>query len=602
MGNLARMTANPSKRGLTGRSQLVGSCWSALVAKEGWEMRRLARATVGVLAVVPLLLTSCGGGDSDGSKVAAPDLGAEPIESGLDPNAKPTRGGQLVYGLEGDTTTFCLPEAQLAISGIQIARAIFDPLVVPDGDGRYSPYLAKSVEPSDDFKTWTIELRPDITFHDGSKLTAQVLKNNLDAFRGQYSTRAALLIAFVFENIESVEVVGDLSVQVKTKVPWVAFPAALYSSGRIGILAQAQLDASTEDCATKPIGTGPFTFEDWQQGQSMRLNRNEHYWLPAPDGKPYPYVDSIEFRPIASDGSRVAALRSGDINIMHSSASADIARNLARLSADRAANMIVSDEYTETAYFMLNTTEGPFSDQATRVAAAQAIDREKLNEISNFSFPELANGPFASEVLGHLKDNGLPTYDPDAAKAHVEKLKASGGDTTFTLVSTNNPSTLGISILAKEMLEEAGFTITLEVEEQVDLIQRAIEKDFDMMYFRNQPGDDPDSNKIWWGGASAVNFNGFKDQVIDDNLNKGRTTSEEKARREAYETINRRMGEQAYNIYLFFQPWAVAMASNVHGVLGPKLPAGDPPSQRLVTGHPLIGLWIDDANQESTSK
>lgn len=59
-------------------------------------------------------------------------------------------------GLEADTAAFCLPEAQLAISGIQIARAIFDPLVVPDGDGRYSPYLAKSVEASDDFKAWTM--------------------------------------------------------------------------------------------------------------------------------------------------------------------------------------------------------------------------------------------------------------------------------------------------------------------------------------------------------------------------------------------------------------------------------------------------------------
>ena len=565
-------------------------------------MGRIARSAFGVIAVVPLLLTSCGGGGSDGANVDVPDLSADPVESGFNPDVKPTRGGQLVYGLEADTTTFCLPEAQLAISGIQIARAIFDPLVVPDGDGRYSPYLAKSVEASDDFKAWTIELRPGITFHDGSKLTAEVLKNNLDAYRGKYSSRAALLIAFVFEDIESVEVVGDLSVQVKTKVPWVAFPAALYSSGRIGIVAQAQLDASKEDCDLKPIGTGPFKLNDWQQGQSVKLIRNDKYWLKAPDGKPYPYVDSIDFRPISSDGSRVAALRSGEINIMHSSASADIARNLTRLSSDRAANMIVSDEYTETAYFMLNTTRGPFSEQATRVAAAQAIDREKLNEISNFGFPELASGPFASEVLGHLKDNGFPKYDPAAAKAYVDKLKASGGDTAFTLVSTNNPSTLGISILAKEMLEKAGFTVTVEVEEQVDLIQRAIDKDFDMMYFRNQPGDDPDSNQIWWSGASIVNFNGFQDQAIDDNLNEGRTVSSEKARREAYEAVNRRLGEQAYNIYLFFQPWAVAMAPNIHGVLGPDLPAGDPPSQRLVTGHPLIGLWIEGASQASTAE
>ena len=53
-------------------------------------------------------------------------------------------------------------------------------------------------------------------------------------------------------------------------------------------------------------------------------------------------------------------------------------------------------------------------------------------------------------------------------------------------------------------------------------------------------------------------------------------------------------GTQAYNIWLFFQPWAVALSPNVHGVLGPKLPNGDQPTTRLANGHSMVGIWIDN--------
>ena len=154
-----------------------------------------------------------------------------------------------------------------------------------------------------------------MTFHDGSPLTAEVVKNNLDAYRGAAGdhARSPLLFLFVLDNIESVEVSGERDVVVTTKVPWVAFPAFLYSSGRLGITAQAQLD-DTETCNRNLIGTGPFKLEspdDWVEGREFRAVENPDYWQDAPDGEPYPYLDEIVFEPIIESEQRVNALLSG---------------------------------------------------------------------------------------------------------------------------------------------------------------------------------------------------------------------------------------------------------------------------------------------------
>ena len=194
--------------------------------------RHLRNGLIGAIAAVALLGAACGGGDDDGGDGGDGDAGGTP-----------TPGGEIVYGLEAETTDgWCMPEGQLAISGIMVARAIYDTLTVPDFEGNFQPFLAESVTPSADYSQWTIKLREGITFHDGSPLNAQVVKNNLDAYRGAYPARKPLLFIFVLKPITSVDVVDDLTLTVNTAVPWVAFPAYLFSSGRLGIVAQAQLD------------------------------------------------------------------------------------------------------------------------------------------------------------------------------------------------------------------------------------------------------------------------------------------------------------------------------------------------------------------------
>ncbi len=554
--------------------------------------RHPARLLAIILLATSVVSTACS--DADGEVVKATANGMTADETRLDVGTTPHRGGQLVYGLEAESDSYCLPEAQLAASGMAVLRAIYDPLAVPNGKGGYSPYLAKAITPSNGYRTWTIALRPNITFHDGSPLDATVVKNNLDAYRGKYKARDVLLFTFLFDNIESVEAVNELTVEVTTKVPWAAFPAALYGSGRIGIVAQKQLDADPETCRTNPIGTGPFRFVSWDEGESLKVTRYDKYWQKDKSGTPLPYLNAIDFRPIPNSDQRLSDLLQGEVNMIHTSVPTDIGTNLVSLANEGLINMFATANQTEVQYQMLNASKAPFDQHDARIAAAQALDLNTINQKANKGSATVANGAFAPGVIGHLADTGYPTYDATAAKAAVAAIRSSGRSVAFRIVTDADPSTIRHVEVIKQMLEKVGFEPTLEVETQEDLIERAISGDYEMAVFRNQPGDDPDSNYVWWYGAgNPVNFNKFDDPIINANLEKGRSTADPAERRKAYEAINRQFGKEAYNLWLWYAPWAVAEAPNVHGILGPTLPDGSPPAKRIVTGHPLLGIWID---------
>ncbi len=200
-----------------------------------------------------------------------------PASSAVPTSGTPVPGGSLVYGLEADTSGgFCLYKAQLAIGGIQVARTIYDTLTMPGADGKIHPYLAKSVVGTKNNTVWTITLRSGIKFHDGSPLTAQTVKDNLDHYRKDNP-----LFTFVFADVTAINVVNTLTVQVTTKVPWTAFPWFLWSSSRLGIMAEAQM--KSPDCNTKLIGTGPFEFVSWKPGDKFVAKKNPTLLVQGPE-------------------------------------------------------------------------------------------------------------------------------------------------------------------------------------------------------------------------------------------------------------------------------------------------------------------------------
>ena len=130
--------------------------------------------------------------------------------------AAPKEGGSITYGLEAETGGgWCPTTERLAASGIMVETAIYDTLVEPNDKNVMVPYLAKSVTPNADYTQWTITLRDGIKFHDGTPLTADAVKQNIDTWRkGQ-------LYSSIYGDITDITVTDPLTLTVTLDRPWV---------------------------------------------------------------------------------------------------------------------------------------------------------------------------------------------------------------------------------------------------------------------------------------------------------------------------------------------------------------------------------------------
>ncbi len=555
--------------------------------------RRILRMAAPLLGVA-LLATSCGG-KSDGS--------------GEDSAGEPVRGGSLAYGIEAETEDgWCLPESQLAISGITIARSIYDPLVVPDDEGGFVPYLAESVSPNDDHTVWTITVREGVTFHDGTALTAEVVKNNLDAYRGfvgssqaatpqSHPTRSPLLFRFAMADIDDVQVTGDLQVTITTTRPWVDLPATLYGGGRLGIMAESQI-RDTETCDSKLVGTGPFKLDRWIPNQELTVTKNVDYWQEAPDGEPYPYLDEIRFVPIPETEQRVNALEAGDIDVLHNSRPGDLL-TLQGLEEQGVVDLWSSAAAGETSFVQMNNSVAPFDDVRVRRAMAMVIDREDYKASNLRGQGTIANGPFPPGSVGYVEDSGYPEPDLAAAKELIAEYEAEKGEIgTVTFTATSDAFNQQTAIFVQQALAQLDITVAMATVQQSELVSTAIAGSYEMMPFRFYGGGVPDYNLIWWYTGGPTNFPRIADPEIDRLMDEGRGTADPKAQAEIYEDVNRQFGENVWILPLNWVTWTIASQPTAHGYTPdtfPTLPAGGDANwtEGLTSGHPLHGIWVD---------
>jgi peptide/nickel transport system substrate-binding protein len=469
------------------------------------------------------------------------------------------------------------------------------------------------------------------------------VKVNIDA------CRAAPLSRSGYSPITDVQADGQV-VTITTDGPWVSLPAYFATNHGCSYMLSGEWlktlpDLPQRDPASpvydeeiaatpasgdplQPVGLGAFKFESYTpgNGNAFVAVRNDDYWRgdgPEATGEGLPYLDRIEIVVAVDIQSRSNALRSGQFQIMHTSNLDEIALFI----DDDAFESHVSDKFGETGYLMLNVAEGdnptlglpldpdganassPLLNVSCRRALAMAIDYERFNEERNAGLATIANGPFPEGSIGYLEDSGYPTFDPEGAQAEFETCLADAGTDQLTLSfnTTNDPFNVESNSLILSMWQEAfgdSIDATIEPIEQGQYIGLALAGDFQVFPWRSHSGSDPDQQRRWWSSSTAqpigtvgTNFGRFVDEVIDENLDIIRTNPDPDARREAAETINRRFGEQVYNLWLNWALWGVITAPQVNGVENNVLPGGgEGPGVYFGGRHQIAQLWCDEGD------
>jgi len=544
---------------------------------------------LGCLAALCVLAGACG--NDPGQQHAGLSAESLTTESGLKEAGSPIRGGRIVYGMEAETTGgWCLPEAELAPSGNLVRMALYDSLTAFNEKTEVKPYLAKSVVPDDTYSRWTIVLREGVKFHDGTLLDATVVKNNLDAYLGRYPARTPDLFPIVLANVDTVKVKDELTLEVTTKIPWIAFPSYLTN---LGIMGQDQLD-DEENCHRNMIGTGPFELAEWIPNQKLLAQRNPDYWQIAPDGKRYPYADAIEFRPIVDTQQRINAIESREINVMATSEPQDIHGTLTAMAEAGDINFLIANDHSEVGYLMLNSGKAPFDDERMRRAVAQGIDREAYNGIINGGFSEIADQPFPQGDMGYVEDPGFPKHDVAAAKALVKDYIADGNSPEFTISAASEPTVLARAEVIQSQMRMLGIEVKIHSVDETTLINEAIGGTYQANIWSHHSGGEPDAQYVWWHGVpNPTNFARIDDPEIDAALDQGRIETDPVKRRQIYEGLSRRFAEKVWNVWLTYTEWGIALSPHVHGVLNADLPdGGGPVFTGVALGHPVHGMWI----------
>jgi peptide/nickel transport system substrate-binding protein len=559
------------------------------------EVRGVRYLALAVLTALAVLAAACGSGDDEADEggsggTLSPDV---TVESG-----EVTPGGKLVYGLEAETSGWDPTNDRWAISGNMVAFAVYDPLSAYDADGDIQPYLAESFTPNDDYSSWVIKVRSGIKFHNGEDLDGAAVQLALDGIR------ASTLAGGALRNVASTELLPDdpLAVQVNMTIPWASFPTVLV--GQAGVVpAPAQLNATDDSKARRPIGTGPFVYSEWVPDNRFVASKNEGYWMTDPEGNALPYLDEVEFRPIPDVQTRAASLQTGDINMLQTSDTRTI--NQLRGRAESGSIQAVEDRgENEESFVMFNNESPPFDNVTARRAVAYATNAAGYR--TTFEIPEelAANSAFGKDSP-YYSDPDFPTFDLARATELVQEYEAETGQPLeFVLGTTPVPSNVEAATLLTEMWSAAGITATVNAVEQGQFIVDAVTGAYQANLWRQFGATDPDADYLWWHKSNvvdpiALNIARFANDELSAALDAARATPDPEVRREQYKIVQDVWADQVPYVWLNTTTWLIAAQNDVRNLGNVALPnpetnVADIPSLAFQSGsHRLTMTWVE---------
>lgn len=493
-------------------------------------MRRAAPLTAAVAGLA--LLAACSTG--------------EPVDMGEGTGSEAGAASEMLHVAIGGEPDQLDPNKTSSYFSFQVLENVYDTLVETDANLEMQPALAESWDISDDQLTWTFHLREGVTFHDGSEFTSEDVVYSYNRIIDE-----ELSNAWKFTAIEDIAAPDDLTVEVTLSQPTPNLLSNLGGFKGMAIVDQANVES--DEITTGPVGTGPFSFEEWTYGDHITLTANPDYWGGAPE------IAGVEFQFISEPSTALAALQSGEVQWT------DVIppQRVEQLQGEEQIELGVTPS-SDYWYLALDEANEPWDDVRARQAIAYAIDREAIIQAVSYG-NAAANQLAIPEQSIWYTEYSTYSRDMDKAQELLDQAGVTGGTIDF-MATTEYPETVTAAQIIAANLEPLGITVEIRQPDFSTWLDEQNSGNFDLLMMGWLGNIDPDDfyyNQHHSEGTS--NAQGYANPDVDELLEAARTETDQDARYDLYAEAATIIADEASYIYLYnpsvIQAWTPALTN-----------------------------------------
>jgi peptide/nickel transport system substrate-binding protein len=450
------------------------------------------------------------------------------------------------------------------------SQLIFSRLMNYDSTGNINYDVARQITVNSDETAYKVQLRDDVVWHDGQKLTAEDVMFTIAMIQDK-SVRSSI---GGWDNITAT-LIDDHTIEFKLVAPYAAFRHAL----NFPILPEHILGAvnpielNEHSFSQNPVGSGPFRFrfmQDMSTQESrlvVHLARNDNFY------KSTPKIDKFQLHIYNSRERIITALALNEVN-----AAADFYASDAKSINQKRYN-IYTQPVKAGVYALFNTKSDILSDRAIRRALRLATDTDAIRD----SLPMVTNALHTPFVIGQIKGAlpGPPAFDKDLASKQLTDngwilgengTRSKGGVQLRLSVAVSNSQELeSVASILVSQWREVGVAVDIKVFDIADITQNAVQnilqtRNFDVLVHQYTIGSDPDVYAYWHSSQASeqgLNFSNYSNVVSDDALSSARLRANQELRHAKYVTFAKQWMSDVPAIGLYQAATQYASSYNV---------------------------------------
>ncbi|HVE55020.1 MAG TPA: ABC transporter substrate-binding protein [Ramlibacter sp.] len=418
---------------------------------------------------------------------------------------------------------------------------IYETLTKINPDGTVTPLLAESWEVSPDLTTYTFRLRKGVKFHNGEPFNAQTVKFAFDRAGAEKSTNKDKR---TFANLVT-QAVDEHTVVILTKEIDPDFPFIMGQATSVIVEPK-----SADGNMTKPVGTGPYTLENWVKGSSITLRKWPQYRNAGAIK-----LNRATFRFIADPAAQVAALLAGDVDAFPRVTP----RSVEQFKGNNRFQVVVSGSRAKT-ILAINNKKKPFDDVRVRRAVAMAIDRKAVIQGAGDGYGAPIGSHYPPSAPGYVDTTSINPFNPDRARALLKEAGVTGPlEVTITLPPPPY-ARQGGEVIASQ-LSKVGITAKLQNVEWAQWLSNVYgNKNYDMTIISHvEPfdlGNFAKSDYYW--NYQSTKFNELYDRI--------KTSPRPADRAKLLADAQRLLAEDSVHAFLYQNQWVTVANRNVRGL------------------------------------